>query len=115
MNTNSRTGRREFAARSLGTTWLLPLLVLPLADRADGWRMVFTLSALGLTIVPFLFRSLHESPIFEIVDWVPIGSTDAPELAAPQDDDDDDEPEVVIEEKEPEETPAARRRRRRRT
>ncbi len=44
------------------------LLVLPLADRSDGWRLVFTLSALGLVIVPFLFRSIHESPIFEVVE-----------------------------------------------
>jgi SHS family lactate transporter-like MFS transporter len=46
----------------------LGLLVLPLADLADGWRLIFSLSALALIIVPFLFRSIHESPIFEIVE-----------------------------------------------
>lgn len=44
----------------------LGLMTLPLADQANGWRMIFTLAALGLIIVPFLFRSLHESPIFEV-------------------------------------------------
>lgn len=53
------------------------------------------------------------NPIFEIVDWVPIGSTDAPELAAPQDD--DDNVREVEETKDVEETPAVRRKRRRRT
>ncbi len=46
----------------------LGLIVLPLADRGEGWRLIFSLSALGLMIVPFLFRSIHESPIFEIVE-----------------------------------------------
>lgn len=46
----------------------LGLMVLPLGDRAEGWRLIFSLAAMGLIIVPFLFRSLHESPIFEIVD-----------------------------------------------
>jgi MFS family permease len=46
----------------------LGLVVLPLADRGEGWRLIFSLAAMGLIIVPFLFRSIHESPIFEIVE-----------------------------------------------
>lgn len=46
----------------------LGLVVLPLADTANGWRMIFSAAALGLVIVPWLTRSLHESPIFEVVE-----------------------------------------------
>lgn len=46
----------------------LALLALPLADRSEGWRLVFGLSALALLLVPFLYKDLHESPVFEVVE-----------------------------------------------
>ncbi len=46
----------------------LGLLALPLADRSDGWRLIFGLSALALLLIPFLFKDLHESPLFEVIE-----------------------------------------------
>ena len=42
------------------------LLALPIADRSkESWRIIFALAALGLLVMPFLIRSLRESPLMK--------------------------------------------------
>lgn len=66
-----RAGQRAFAISLYGAGGSfgagIGLLALPIADQADGWRLIFTVAALPLVLVPFLFRSIHESVVFESV------------------------------------------------
>lgn len=66
-----RAGQRAFAISLYGAGGSfgagLGLVALPLAERSDGWRTIFILAAIPLVLVPFLYRSLHESAIFEVI------------------------------------------------
>lgn len=42
------------------------LLALPIADRsAESWRVLFAMAAIGLLVMPFLIKSLKESPLVQ--------------------------------------------------